>query len=60
MTHICSCSEIVKNGFKKARITSAVENGVDLPEDFLAAESIDSEGPFNSDNNRNGDKDQKH
>ena len=58
--HICSSSDIVKNGFKKTRITSAVENGVELPEDFVTAESIDSEDPFNSDDDWNGDTDEEH
>ena len=36
----------VKNGFKKAGITSAVENGVELAEDLLVAESSESEDPL--------------
>ena len=56
--HIRSFSEIVKNGFNMAGITSAVENGVELPEDLVAAESSDSEDSFSSDNEWSGDTDE--
>ena len=56
--HNCFSSDTVKNGFEKAGITSAVENGVELPEDFIAVESIDSDDPFNSDDDWNGDRDE--
>ena len=55
--HVRSSSEIVQNGFKKAGITSAVENGVELPEDFVATES--GEDPLNSDDDWNDDTDEE-
>lgn len=45
----------MKNGFKKAGITSATENGVELPEGFRATEFIDSGDPCNPDDKWNGD-----
>ena len=48
---------IVQDGFKKAGITSAVENGVELPEDIVATES--DEDPFNSDDDWSDDTDEE-
>ena len=53
--HIRSSSEIVKNGFKKAGITSAVENGIEALE---TAESIE-EDPFNSGSDWNDQTDEE-
>ena len=51
--HIQTSSEIVKNRFRKAGITSAIDNGVELPEDFRA--TVSDEDPFNSDSDWNDD-----
>ena len=47
--HICSSSDTVKTGFKKEGITSAIEKKLQLPQHFVATKSIDSEDPFNFD-----------
>lgn len=53
--HIRSSSEIVQNGFKKAGITSAVENGVELSE---YTPVVATEDPFNSDDDWSDDTDE--